>query len=175
MKKIVVFVAIVSLLFAYTDSVSAQSRKEARKARKELRRQERALKDSLLMEMHGADSVNVGYGHVKKRHLSSAVSRLNAPKKSTVTYSNIADYISGQVPGVMVRKEGESVRYVIRGISTNSDYSDPLLIVDGVEVDNFNSIIPEHVESVEVIKDGSASIYGMRGGNGVIIITTKKY
>ena len=75
----------------------------------------------------------------------------------------------------MVRKEGESVRYVIRGISTNSDYSDPLLIVDGVEVDNFDSIIPEHVESVEVIKDGSASIYGMRGGNGVIIITTKKY
>lgn len=175
MKKIVVFVAIVSLLFAYTDSVSAQSRKEARKARKELRRQERALKDSLLMEMHGADSVNVGYGYVNKKNLNSSVSRLKTPRKNTMTYSNIADYISGQVPGVMVQRSGNSVRYIIRGIGTNSDATDPLLMVDGVEVDNFDNIIPEHVESVEVIKDGSASIYGMRGGNGVIIITTKKY
>lgn len=174
MKKIVILFAVVSLLFAYTDDASGQSRKEYRKARKEQRRQEKALKDSLMMQMKGSDSVNVGYGYVKEKGLSSSVSRLEVTKKRAASYNDISDYIQGRVPGVMVQKNGESVRYIIRGIGTNSDATDPLLMVDGVEVDNFNGVIPENVESVEVIKDASASIYGMRGANGVIMITTKK-
>lgn len=175
MKKIIAFFAIASLFFSCADFASAQSRKEERKARKEQRRQEKALKDSLMMQMKGTDSINVGYGYVKKRGLSSSVTRLEMKKKSSASYNDIADYIQGRVPGVMVQKNGESVRYIIRGIGTNSDATDPLLMVDGVEVDSFNSVLPEHVESIEVIKDASASIYGMRGANGVIMITTKKY
>ena len=90
------------------------------------------------------------------------------------TYSTVADYIQGRVPGVMVQRSGQSVRYIIRGIGTNSDATDPLLLIDGVEVDNFDSITPSQVESIEVIKDGSSAIYGIRGANGVIMITTKK-
>lgn len=174
MKNLAAFVTILSLFISTSDFVHAQDKKAERKARKELRRQEKALKDSLMMEMRGSDSVNVGYGYVNKKNLNSSVSRLKTPRKNTMTYSNIADYISGQVPGVMVQRSGNSVRYIIRGIGTNSDATDPLLMVDGVEVDNFDSIIPENVESIEVIKDGSASIYGVRGANGVIMITTKK-
>lgn len=174
MKRIVAFFAIVSLIISSAGYLSAQDKKAERKARKELRRQEKALKDSLMMQMKGSDSINVGYGYVKKRDLSSSVSRIDAPKKSPVVYTSIADYISGQVPGVIVQKTGNSVKYLIRGLSTNSDHTGPLLMVDGVEVENFDSIIPENVESVEFIKDGSASIYGMRGSNGVIMITTKK-
>jgi TonB-dependent SusC/RagA subfamily outer membrane receptor len=74
----------------------------------------------------------------------------------------------------MVYRDGESARYVIRGISTNTDATDPLLMIDGVEVPNFDSVLPSQVESVEVIKDGSASIYGNRAGGGVIMITLKK-
>lgn len=174
MTKFIALVTILSLFFSTSGLIHAQDKKAERKARKELRRQEKALKDSLMMEMRGSDSVNVGYGYVNKKNLNSPVSRLKTPRKNTMTYSNIADYISGQVPGVMVQKNGNSVRYIIRGIGTNSDATDPLLMVDGVEVDNFDNIIPEHVESIEVIKDGSASIYGIRGANGVIMITTKK-
>ena len=90
------------------------------------------------------------------------------------SFNDIADYIQGTVPGVIVQKSGGTVRYIIRGVSTNSDFTDPLLMIDGVEVDSFDSVIPSQVESVEVIKDGSASIYGIRGGGGVIMLTLKK-
>lgn len=169
----IIFVAL-SVLFLATD-VHAQDRKAERQARKELRKQERAIKDSLnaVMRANSSDSVNVGFGYTRKRDLTSSVSRLRTSPRSVETYSNIADYIQGRVPGVMVRREGDSCRYIIRGVGTNSDATDPLLMVDGVEVANFDSILPSQVESVEVIKDGSASIYGMRGANGVIMITTK--
>lgn len=173
-RTITIIFVVLSVLFLATD-VNAQNRKAERQARKELRRQERAIKDSLMAVMRatGSDSVNVGYGYTRKREMSASVSRLRPTSANAETYSNIADYIQGRVPGVMVRREGESCRYIIRGVGTNSDATDPLLMVDGVEVDNFNNILPSQVESVEVIKDGSASIYGMRGANGVIMITTK--
>lgn len=174
MKKIVFIAVALSMFLAFADSSAAQDKKAERKARRELRRQEKAIKDSLMMLMEGSDSVNVGYGYQKKNKMNSSVSRINGPKKTPVSYTTIADYIQGKVAGVMVQKSGDNVRYVIRGIGTNSDHTDPLLMIDGVEVDSFNSILPEQVESVEVIKDGSASIYGMRGANGVIMITTKK-
>ena len=173
----IIFIALSALILA--SGADAQDRKAERQARRELRRelrrQERAVKDSLMavIRANSSDSVNVGFGYTRKRDLTSSVSRLRTTPGSVETYSNIADYIQGRVPGVMVRKEGDSYRYIVRGIGTNSDATDPLLMFDGVEVDNFNSILPSQVESVEVIKDGSASIYGMRGANGVIMITTK--
>ncbi len=176
MKRIITIILVAAMTLPLAAGADAQDRKAERKARKELRRQERAIKDSLMtvMRMAEGDSVNVGYGYTNKSELNSSVSRLKTTKGKIETYSNIADYIQGRVPGVMVQRNGESCRYIIRGISTNSDATDPLLMVDGVEVDNFDNILPSQVESVEVIKDGSASIYGIRGANGVIMITTRR-
>lgn len=176
MKKLLTSSLVLLMFILSADYIHAQEKNTDRKTRKEIRRQERAIKDSLLSVMKGSegDSVNVGYGYTRKKDLNSSVSRLKGSRRSIESYSDIADYIQGNVPGVMVQKNGGSVRYIIRGIGTNSDFTDPLLMVDGIEVDNFNSVLPHLVESVEVIKDGSSSIYGMRGANGVIMITTKK-
>jgi TonB-dependent Receptor Plug Domain. len=79
------------------------------------------------------------------------------------------DYLRGRVPGVQVTADN---RIIIRGIGTNSGNTDPLILVDGVEVTDLSTIDPAYVKSVDVIKDGSSAIYGMQGGNGVIIIKT---
>ncbi len=174
MKRIITLLIASIIILPLAINADAQNKKEERKARKELRRQERAVKDSLMMVMEAGDSVNVGYGYTKKSRNNSSVSRLKVQKNNATSYSNIADYIQGRVPGVIVQKNGDSYRYIVRGINSINGPTDPLLMIDGVEVDNFDSLIPSQVESVEVIKDASASIYGMRGACGVIMITTKK-
>lgn len=175
MRKVISFIVVSLLVCASAASVSAQDTKETRKARKELKKQERALKDSLLNAMQGNpnDSLDMGYGHSKRDKNTSSVSRVGGKTRQIATYDNIADYIQATVPGVTVQK-GSTTRFVIRGVGTNSGMSDPLLLVDGVEVDSFDNILPSQVDYVDVIKDGSASIYGARGANGVIMITTKK-
>ena len=115
------------------------------------------------------DSVDVGYGTQDKDHVTTSVSNLKVKKTDAQTYSNMYDYLRGRVPGVMV---GSDNRIIIRGIGTNSDATDPLILVDGVETTDLSSINPADVQSVDVIKDGSSAIYGMRGSNGVIIINT---
>lgn len=174
MKRIIALFIASVIILPLASNADAQDRKAERKARKELRKQERAIKDSLMMVMEEGDSVNVGYGYTKKSRNNSSVSRLKVQKNNVTSYTNIADYIQGRVPGVMVQKNGDSYRYIVRGINSINGPTDPLLMIDGVEVDNFDSLIPSQVESVEVIKDASASIYGMRGACGVIMITTKK-
>ena len=90
-------------------------------------------------------------------------------------YSDIFEYIRGKVPGVQVGQAGPGSMpsIIIRGIGTNSDQTQPLFIVDGVQTDNISTINPNDVDSIDIIKDGTASIYGMQGANGVIIVTTK--
>lgn len=90
-------------------------------------------------------------------------------------YSDIFEMIRGRVPGVTVGQAapGEMPRIVIRGIGTNSDQTQPLFIVDGIQRDNIASINPDDVDSIDIIKDGTSAIYGMQGANGVIMITTK--
>ena len=78
-------------------------------------------------------------------------------------------YLRGRVAGVMVTTDN---RIIIRGIGTNSDATDPLILVDGVQTTDLSGINPADVKSVDVIKDGSSAIYGMQGANGVIIIKT---
>ena len=175
MKRIFTIIIASIMVLAVSAPVDAQDKKAERQARKELRKKERAIKDSLMtvMRMAEDDSVNVGYGYTKREDLNSAVTRKKT-HRTIDSFNDIADYIQGTVPGVIVQKSGGTVRYIVRGVSTNSDFTDPLLMIDGVEVDNFDSVIPSQVESVEVIKDGSASIYGIRGGGGVIMLTLKK-
>ena len=116
------------------------------------------------------DPVNVGYGTVDKDKLTTAVSKVDVKKREIQTYSTVYDYLRGRVPGVMVTSDN---RIIIRGIGTNSDATDPLILVDGVEMSDLSGINPSDVDSVDVIKDGSSAIYGMRGANGVILIKTK--
>lgn len=90
-------------------------------------------------------------------------------------YSDIFEYIRGKVPGVQVGQAGpgQMPSIIIRGVGTNSDHTQPLFIVDGLQTDNIASIDPENVYQIDIIKDGTSSIYGMQGANGVIMVTTK--
>jgi len=115
------------------------------------------------------DEVNIGYGTVKKGDLTTAVSNVQVRKTDAQTYTSMYDYLRGRVPGVTVTSDN---RIIIRGISTNSNATDPLILVDGVPVSDISNLNPADVKSVDVIKDGSSAIYGVQGANGVILITT---
>lgn len=89
-------------------------------------------------------------------------------------YNDIGEYLQGRVPGLTVIKDGSRYRFLIRGLNTINGTSEPLLIVDGVEVADISYLNPRDIASVDVLKDSSASIYGARGAFGVILITTRR-
>ena len=101
--------------------------------------------------------------------------RANAELYVAQKYSDIFEYIRGKVPGVQVGQAGpgQMPQIIIRGVGTNSDHTQPLFIVDGRQVESIASIDPENVYQIDIIKDGTSSIYGMQGANGVIMVTTK--
>lgn len=124
--------------------------------------------------------VVVGYGVQKKVNLTGAVSTASSDKLENRAATNLSSSLSGLASGVTVSQgsgkpgsDGADIR--IRGVGTfNSGYLSPLVIVDGAEA-SINSVNSEDVESISFLKDAaSASIYGSRGANGVILITTKK-
>lgn len=81
----------------------------------------------------------------------------------------------GKVPGLLVQKVGGTYKFVIRSTATIYGDTDPLFVVDGVRTDDISYLNPNDVDHVEVLKDAaSASIYGTEGGNGVILITTRR-
>lgn len=100
---------------------------------------------------------------------SAAVSHLEM-KDTERTYRSFTEYVQDRVPGVEVSANGG---LIIRGMSTFNGSTDPLILMDGMEIHDIDSINPHDIHSVDVIKDGSAASYGMRGGNGVILITSK--
>ncbi len=121
--------------------------------------------------------VVVGYQTVRKADLTGAVSVMDMKEPLSENSGNIMSSMAGKLPGVNVVPSAEpggtgSIR--VRGMSTANSSNDPLYIVDGVPTDNINVINPADIESMQVLKDAaSASIYGSRAANGVIIITTK--
>ena len=119
----------------------------------------------------GDAEVNIGYGTVKKGELTTAVSSLDMEKDSqTKSYADMYEYLQGRVPGLQVTPDK---RIIIRGIGSINSSNDPLILVDGAEISDLSTINPNDVKSVDVLKDASSSIYGVRGANGVILITTK--
>lgn len=95
-------------------------------------------------------------------------------KQGKTSYNTVFDLLRNE-PGVTVGTDsgnGTMPRIVIRGIGTNSDQTQPLFVVDGIITDNVTYLRPEDIYSVEVLKDGTSSIYGMQGQNGVIIFRT---
>lgn len=122
--------------------------------------------------------VAVGYGTMKKSDLTGSVTTVKV-KDLTMRPTPAASALQGQAAGVLVRTEssapGGKSSITIRGINSVRSGSDPLFVVDGVPLTDINSIAPEDIESLEVLKDASATaIYGSRGANGVIWFTSKK-
>ena len=96
-------------------------------------------------------------------------------QKDKTQYNTVFDLLRNE-PGVTVSPgggTGDMPRIYIRGVSTNSDQTQPLFVVDGIISDNVTYLRPEDIYSVEVLKDGTASMYGVQGQNGVIIFRTK--
>ncbi len=122
--------------------------------------------------------VAVGYGVQKKSVVTAAISSVTAEDLEKESPTRVENVLKGKVSGVMITQSsgqpGASSEVKIRGIGTVND-SDPLYIVDGMDVDGgIDNINPSDIASVEVLKDAaSAAIYGTRGANGVILITTK--
>lgn len=122
--------------------------------------------------------VVVGYGTVKRSDLTSSISTIKGEKIVEQTTGNAMDALQGKVNGVQIASgggPGTQPRVIIRGVTTVNG-STPLYVVDGMPVGtDINFLNPGDIESMEVLKDASASaIYGTRGSNGVILITTKK-
>ena len=117
------------------------------------------------------EQINIGYGTIDKNAQGYAVDKVNVDDQVIRSYSSIAEYLQGRVPGVRVTENGG---IQIRGNNNlNGQPSEALIVVDGIICDNINNLNPVNIHSVEVLKDGSSSIYGSRGGNGVVLITTK--
>ena len=121
----------------------------------------------------GSEQVNVGYGTTDKDQLSYAVSSMKMDEDGGAVYTNMYDYLRGRVPGVYVGPENSMSSIIVRGIGTVNGSTVPLVLVDGTEVNDLDAVMPYDVYSVSVLKDSSSSIYGVRGANGVILITTK--
>ena len=132
--------------------------------------------------------VVIGYGQVKKSDLTGSVTALKPDSKNKGLVVNPQDMLSGKVAGVNIISNdgapGAGAQIRIRGGSSLNASNDPLIVIDGLAMDNegvkglsnpLSMINPQDIESFNVLKDASATaIYGSRGSNGVIIITTKK-
>ncbi len=121
--------------------------------------------------------VVVGYGTRKRSGLTTSVSSVGSDKISALPAANVNQALEGRASGVQIRNAGspgESANVLIRGFNTFGDGS-PLYVVDGIFMSDINAINPNDIDKVDVLKDAAAAaIYGSRGSNGVIIITTKK-
>lgn len=122
--------------------------------------------------------VVIGYGTVKRRDLTGAVASVTGDKLAQNPVSNVAQALQGQLPGVSVTTQdgrpGASMSIRVRGGGSITQSNDPLFIVDGMQVSTIDDIPADNIESIDVLKDAaSTAIYGARGANGVILVTTK--
>ncbi len=125
-----------------------------------------------------AEVVVVGYGTVKKTDLTGAVSSIGDKDIRNAPVANVGQAIQGKISGVQIvdaGKPGDNVTIKIRGLGTIHD-SDPLVVIDGVPTDlGLSALNMADVDRIDVLKDASATaIYGSRGANGVVMVTTKR-
>src|SRR5690554_285384 len=131
-------------------------------------------------ESIGLDEVvAVGYGTVKKQDLTGSVTKIKSESLEERAITTLGEAFAGQLAGVRARESnsepGSELSITIRGVNTITASSSPLYVIDGVPVNSIKDFNPSDIESIEVMKDASSSaIYGARGANGVILITTKR-
>jgi TonB-linked SusC/RagA family outer membrane protein len=121
--------------------------------------------------------VVVGYGTEKKVNVVGSIATVSSKELTSSPVPNISNAMAGRMPGVMVQQRsgepgGNAANILIRGKSTLGNNA-PLVVVDGIQGRDLNSINMEDVASISVLKDAAAAIYGARAANGVILITTK--
>lgn len=124
------------------------------------------------------EMVVVGYGEQERQDLTGSISSVEGSEVSKVTTSSVEQALQGQMSGVQVKptsgEPGAGAQIRIRGVGTLNNAS-PLYVVDGMLTDDISFLSSQDIESIDVLKDASATaIYGSRGANGVIIVTTKK-
>ena len=131
--------------------------------------------DSALEEV-----VVVGYGSRKKSHLTGAVAKVKGSEVAAIQATRVDDALAGKLAGVLIQNQsgepGADPKIQVRAASSISGDSSPLIVVDGYPISgSLATINPNDIESLEVLKDAaSAAIYGSRGANGVILVTTKQ-
>lgn len=124
--------------------------------------------------------VVVGYGTMRKSDVTGSIATAKGDELTKQQNFSALDNLRGKVSGVNIFSNSSqpgaySNRVIIRGMATINSSSDPLYVVDGVVMENFDLVNPNDIESMEVLKDASAAaIYGARGANGVIMVTTKR-
>ena len=125
------------------------------------------------------DLVVVGYGQQKKESVVGAISQVNSGDLLETPSANLSQAIAGKIPGVITSQTSgapgaDDAAIYIRGRATFSGDAQPLILVDGIER-SFSQIAPDDIETISVLKDASATaVYGVRGANGVMLITTKR-
>lgn len=121
--------------------------------------------------------VVIGYGITTEKELTGSVSVVESEAIEALNPTRVEQALQGQTPGVQISSQsgspGGGFNIRIRGISTNGN-NNPLILVDGVRYADLSSLNPNTIESINVLKDASASIYGVQAANGVVLITTKK-
>jgi len=123
--------------------------------------------------------VAIGYTVRKKGEVTGSISTVNSEEISNSSSQDLAKSLSGKVPGLIISDRGGypgetgNQTLLIRGKSTLGQNA-PLILIDGITAGSFNHLSPQDIESLTVLKDGAAAIYGARAANGVILITTKR-
>lgn len=136
------------------------------------------LKEEVAQKLN--EVVVVGYGKQKKASVTAAISSISTKELVQTPQANVSNMLVGKMPGLIATQRSgapgeDASNLLVRGVSTFSSNTEPLVMIDGVERPNFNGIDPNEIESVSILKDASATaIYGVRGANGVVLITTRK-
>ncbi|RNC66396.1 TonB-dependent receptor [Proteiniphilum sp. X52] len=133
------------------------------------------------VQIQELEVVAVGYGDVRRRDLTGAIASADLSEITKIPVNNIAQSLGGRIAGVRVSSDdgglGNNFSITIRGTGSLTQSTAPLYIIDGfpLESSNLGALNPNDIESIDVLKDASATaIYGSRGANGVVIISTKR-
>jgi iron complex outermembrane receptor protein len=159
-----------SIVFAQQDLISSKISSETRSLLRT---------DSTSHPTRANEISDIGYGIQKKREVISSLSSVHSEEFNKGNINNPLQLIQGKVAGLDISKPGSdpngSFYLRLRGLNTINANTQPLVVVDGIIDTSINNVDPYDIESITVLKDGSSTaIYGTRGANGVILVTTKK-
>lgn len=138
--------------------------------------QKNALENEAAVQSSQNEVINTGYGTTTAKSSTYSIQKVKMEDKMDIgSYTTIYDYLKGRCPGVEIGPAslGQAPSVRIRGINSINSSCEPLYVVDGTPVNDLSSVNPHDVYSVEILKDASASMYGVRGANGVLLVTTK--